>query len=106
MLFIAGDNLLELYALSIQAEGPALLAPNAHALLAVAQVCIKRCEWTTAMSAADALAEKQPCQAAELVTRVMQGLHSSASSITIAASGMKSLWQAQQYAQVIQVCGS
>ncbi len=56
-----------------------------------------------AMTIASGMAMTAPGEAAKVISRLMDGLHASGCSISLAASGMPVLQQAQCHAEVIKV---
>ena len=85
----AEDQLLELYSHMQSGSKPTLLQPPLDTLPAVVQAGIGKQDWNAASEAALALAEAtQPTRAAKLIAQAVDSMHSSGSSVGMAAKGM------------------
>ena len=100
----AGETLLELYAHLQSGRAPALIQPSPDILSAVVHTSTTKQDWSATMAAALALAEAtQPSEAAKLIAQAVDSMHSSGSSVSMAAQGMPVLQQAECHADVVKV---
>ena len=95
--------MLKLHAHAQPNSSPALALPPPDVLSAVVETGIDKQDWSAAVEAALGLQAMQPLRAAEFIAQAVNSMHTSGSSVHVAAKGMPALHQAERHADVVKV---